>query len=152
MKYAVSIFLILFTSVTFMYYLLNNPNFLPVNNLGEYNWINIFTLIFLIFLTLFSLFNVLIYSIHSFFKKRLGKEELDQAKLNKENRVEEGIDIKELDKKELNRKETIIISVKFSLILTIGILTVFILNFFHILNWIWGASILVVVLIFVFII
>jgi hypothetical protein len=158
MKYALSILIILLTSVTFTYYLLNNPNFLPVNSIGEYNWINIFTLIFLISLILFSLLNSLIYLILSFFnkgeRKKEGKGERKEGSneeitgyLSKEERKEEFY-----KKEKFNKKEKIILSVKFSFLITIGLLAVFSLNFFHILNWIWGVSILIVVLIFTFII
>jgi hypothetical protein len=122
MKYTVSIILMLITSVAFVYYLFNNPNFLPLNNFGEYNWINILTLLFFITLILFSLLNILIYGILFVFKK------------------------------ELKKKEKIIICIKYSLAGIVGILTVFTLNFFHILNWTWGTAILIVVLIFTFII
>ena len=138
MKYLITILLILITSVTFLYYLLNNPNFLPINDLGEYNWINIGTFLFLLVMVVFSLLNILIYSTISTLKERGGRAEEEKEENFK--------------KKKFSNREKIGISVKFSLIITIGIFTVFTLNFFHILNWIWGASILLVVLIFTFII
>ncbi|KUK67348.1 MAG: transmembrane(s)protein [candidate division WS6 bacterium 36_33] len=52
----------------------------------------------------------------------------------------------------MSEKERIVKSVKLSFFITLGILIAFILNFFHILNWMWGISILLVVLIFTFVI
>jgi hypothetical protein len=154
MKYLISIGLILITTVTFLYYLFNNPNFLPINDLGEYNWINILTLIFLVSFIIFSLLNLLMYSVLSLFKRRGGGlKEKERVKSQEQYiRKDESREVKQVQGKKFTSKEKIIISFKFSLILTIGFLTVFILNFFHILNWIWGLSILVVVLIFIFII
>jgi len=154
MKYLISIGLILITTVTFLYYLFNNPNFLPINDLGEYNWINILTLIFSVSLIIFSLLNLLMYSVLSLFKRRGGGlKEKERVKSQEQYiRKDESREVKQVQGKKFTRKEKIVMSFKFSLILTIGFLTVFILNFFHILNWIWGLSILVVVLIFIFII
>lgn len=122
MKYLLTTITIFIASVIFGYYLLNNPNFLPTTEIGDYNWINIFILTILISLVLFSLLNLLIFLILYIFKK------------------------------EVSKKERIVRSVKLSFLVTIGIIPVFILNFFHILNWMWGISILVVVLIFIFVI
>ena len=122
MKYLLTIITIFVASVMFGYYLLNNPNFLPTTQIGEYNWINIFIFIIVIFLALFSLLNLLIFLIQYIFKK------------------------------EMSKKEGIIRSVKLSFFISIGVFIVFILNFFHILNWMWGISILLVVLIFTFVI
>ncbi len=140
MKYLLSIILILGTSVTFGYYLFSNPNFLPLNDLGEYNWINIFTLLVLVSLISFSLFNLLIYLVQILLKRKGEKRE------------EEELEDEMLSKQESEKKERIARTVKASFLLTMGVLTVFALNFFHILNWIWGISILLVVLIFTFII
>jgi len=122
MKYLLTIITVFITSVIFGYYLLNNPNFLPTTELGEYNWINIFVLSIVIFLVLFALLNLLIFLIQYIFKKQL------------------------------SRKIRIVRSIKLSFLLTFGVLIVFVLNFFHILNWMWGISILLVVLIFIFVI
>ena len=146
MKYLLSIILILGTSVTFGYYLFSNPNFLPLNDLGEYNWINIFTLLFLVSLILFSFFNLLIYSIQTLLERRINKKKEKEEEQNKQ------LEEEELIRKENEKKERVVRAVKTSFLLTIGVLTVFSLNFFHILNWIWGISILLVVLIFTFII
>ena len=122
MKYLLTIITIFIASVMFGYYLLNNPNFLPTTQIGEYNWINIFILIIISFFALFSLLNLLIFLIQYIFKK------------------------------EMSKKEGIIRSVKLSFFISLGVFIVFILNFFHILNWMWGISILLVVLIFTFVI
>ena len=122
MKYLLTIITIFIASVMFGYYLFNNPNFLPTTQIGEYNWINIFILITVIFLALFSLLNLLIFLILHIFKK------------------------------ETSKKEKIVRSVKLSFFISLGVFIVFILNFFHILNWMWGISILLVVLIFTFVI
>lgn len=122
MKYLLTITVIFLASVMFGYYLLSNPNFLPTTQIGEYNWINIFTLVILIFLAIFSLLNLVMYSVLKVFKKEMG------------------------------RKERIVKSVKFSFLVSIGIFIVFILSFFHILDWMWGLSILLVVLISTFVI
>ena len=138
--------LILITSVTFTYYLLNNPSFLPVNDLGEYNWINISTLMFLTTLIIFSFLNLLIYSTLSLLKGGDGNGEKREGREIKEEEDKKG------KRNKFSRREKIILSFKFSLLITIGLFTVFTLNFFHILNWVWGVSILLVVLIFTFII
>lgn len=122
MKYILTIITIFVASVMFGYYLLSNPNFLPTTQIGEYNWINIFILISLSFLALFSLLNLLIFLILHVLKK------------------------------ETSKKERIIKSVKLSFLVSLGVFIVFLLNFFHILNWMWGISIMLVVLIFIFVI
>lgn len=122
MKYILTTITIFVASVMFGYYLLNNPNFLPTTQIGEYNWINIFILIILSFLVLFSLLNLLIFLILHVLKK------------------------------EMSKKERIVKSIKLSFLVSLGIFIVFLLNFFHILNWMWGISILLVVLIFIFVI
>lgn len=122
MKYILTIITIFVASVMFGYYLLSNPNFLPTTQIGEYNWINIFILISLSFLALFSLLNLLIFLILHVLKK------------------------------ETSKKERIIKSFKLSFLVSLGVFIVFLLNFFHILNWMWGISIMLVVLIFIFVI
>lgn len=152
MKFLGSIAFILITSLTFTYYLLNNSNFLPVNELGEYNWINILTLVLLLSLITFSVLNILIYLTLNILERRKGKEEIVDGEGVE--RGEEGRNLKEGRslRRKFTKREKVITSFKFSLIVTVGLLTVLILNFFHILNWMWGGSILVVVLIFIFII
>jgi hypothetical protein len=152
MKFLGSIAFILITSITFTYYLLNNPNFVPVNELGEYNWINILTLIVLLSLIIFSIINILIYLSLNILRKRRSKEEIIQGEKDERGEGKRNLKENRSLKKRFTQREKVLISFKFSLIITSGLLTVFTLNFFHILNWMWGASILVVVLIFIFII
>ncbi len=122
MKYLLTIITIFLASVIFGYYLLNNPNFLPTTQIGEYNWINIFVLMIIIFLAIFSFLNILIFLVLKIFKK------------------------------DMEEKERIVESFKFSFLISVGIFIVFILNFFHILDWMWGLSVLLVVLISIFVI
>lgn len=157
MKYLLSIALILITSVTLSYYLLNNPNFLPVNNFGEYNLINIVTLVFLLSIMLFTLTNLLIYLIQVFlnkYGKKKGSTESTDKRLEQEEKEEVGGKDggKENIYEERLKREIIILSLKISTLITVGIIVVFTLNYLHILNWIWGLLILLVVLIFTFII
>jgi hypothetical protein len=54
--------------------------------------------------------------------------------------------------RESSNRERIIFSVKYSIIISTGIYIVLLLNFFHVLDWIWGSAILLVVLLSLFII
>ena len=122
MKFFFTITIVLIFSVTFLYYLLNNQIFIPVDTFGNYNWLNIVVFQILSFLSVFSFLSLLIYSMFHLTKK------------NKE------------------RQTLMFMSLKISLIISLGLLVVLILNFFNILNILWGISILIVVLIFTFII
>ena len=122
MKFVSSLTILLITSVTLLYYLLNNPNFLPTTPTGQYNWINISILIVLFLVAISSILSLLIYYAIKIIKK------------------------------DITWKNRIISSVKYSLLLTIGIFTIFVLNFFNILDLTWGIGILLIVLIFSFII
>ena len=122
MKFFFTITIVLIFSVTFLYYLLNNQIFIPVDTFGNYNWLNIVVFQILSFLSVFSFLSLLIYSMSLLTRK------------NKE------------------RQTLMFMSLKISLIISLGLLVVLILNFFNILNILWGISILIVVLIFTFII
>ena len=122
MKFLISLILVLISSVTFLYYLLQNTNFLPVNSLGEYDWTNIFTLILLLTLILISFLNISIFLVLKILKK------------------------------DWSSRDRVFFSVKFSIILTVGIITIFVLNFFHILDLMWGGIIFIVVILSLFII
>lgn len=122
MKFLLSITLVLITSVTFLYYLLQSQTFLPFDNIGDYNWLNISVLFVLSFLIVFSLIILLMY-LFLFLSKRFSTGRVSR-----------------------------ILMVKFSFILTSGVFIIFLLNFFNILSLAWGISIFVVVLIFLFII
>lgn len=122
MKFLFSLTVITISLVTLLYYLLNNSNFLPTDSLGNYNWINIGSLVLLSSLLLVVLLNLLIYSLIT------------------------------LKVRESSNRERIIFSVKYSIIISTGIYIVLLLNFFHVLDWIWGSAILLVVLLSLFII
>ena len=122
MKFLISLTLVLISSVTFLYYLLQNTNFLPVNSLGEYDWTNISTLVLLLTLILISFLNISIFLVLKMIKK------------------------------DWSNRDRMFFSVKFSIILTVGIITILILNFFHILDLMWGGIIFIVVILFLFII
>jgi len=122
MKFISTLTILLVTSVTLLYYLLNNQNFLPIDQVGKYNWINISIFLILASSSISSLLSLLIHLLI----KALGKD--------------------------IPRKTNIILTVKYSLLITVGIFAVFILNFFEILNIAWGVGILFVVLMFSFII
>ncbi len=122
MKFLLSTAFVLISSVTFLYYLLQNQTFLPFNNLGDYNWLNIGVLFVLSFLIVFSLILLFIY-LFLLLSKRFSTGRVSR-----------------------------ILMVKFSFILTSGIFIIFLLNFFNILSLAWGVSIFIVVLIFLFII
>ena len=149
MKYPLSIALILVTAVTFLYFLFTNPNFLPVNEVGRYNWINIFTLIFLLSIALFTLSNLIAYLVQILIIKVSRKKE---EKVSFSEEKDERVIQEKRDEEEKKKKEVILKSIKISTFVTIGTIAVFTLNYMHVLGWIWGIIILLVVLIFTFII
>jgi hypothetical protein len=122
MKFLLSLTISLITSVILLYYLLNNPTFLPFDTLGNYDWINIFTLILLLLVCLLSAFSLLIYFLLLSFKKYQ------------------------------NRKDLILSTFKYASVFTLGLFMATILNYFHILDIAWGIAISIVVLISLFII
>lgn len=109
-------------SVIILYYLFNIQTFLPYTPEGLINWQNV---IVLIFFTSIILTNV-VSTIFVLISKFLLKKPLD----------------KDLFKK----------SFKLGIIFTIGILSVFTLNFLHILNLYYGLGIFGIVIILFFII
>ncbi len=122
MKFLLISILSFISSVTFLLFLLGNKNFLPVTLTGEMNHVNILVLMFLLIIALFSFFLITLYFVFKYFKKEL----------------EEGERIKK--------------SIKFSIIFTLGLLLVFLLHFFHILDFIWGFIILVIALLLIFVV
>ena len=122
MKFLLSLTISLITAVTLLYYLLNNPNFSPFNEFGSYDWINILTFASLLTLFSISLLSTLIYFLLLSLKKYQ------------------------------NRKDLIISTMKYASVVTVGGMIVIILNFFHILDIVWGIATLIVVLISLFII
>ena len=122
MKYVVTLISVLGISVAFLYFLFNNPSFLPENSVGESRLVNVGVFLFLLFTSLFSVISLVVFGIVTFFRKNL------------------------------SRRSRIFISSKVAILFTVGLLLVFLLNFFHVLDWIWGVSILLVVLIASFVI
>ena len=122
MKFFFTLTIPLLFSVAFLYYLLNSTIFLPIDSFGNYNWLNIGVFLILSFFIVFFFLALFMFSVFLLIKK---KEE---------------------------RKLLMLQSLKFSFIATFGLLIVLVLNFFGILNILWGILLLVVVLIFLFII
>ncbi len=109
-------------SALFLLFLLTNENFSPTTTTGGINNVNIFVLIFLLIIATFSLFIILLYLFFKFFKKELTKGERTKQ------------------------------SIKFSSIITAGLLVVFFLHFYQLLDFIWGLIIFVVVLFLIFVV
>lgn len=122
MKYIFSLIGVVIVSVGFLFFLFNNPSFVPVNSLGGMEWLNISVLLFLSFVIVFSTISLMVFVFVKLLKKDLG------------------------------RRKIIFIASKIALFFTLGLLLVFLLNFFHVLDWIWGLGILLVVLIASFVI
>lgn len=122
MKFVLISALSFLSSATFLLFLLTNKNFFPTTTTGSINYINLFVLIFLLIISTYSLFMVLFYS---FFKIFRG---------------------------EYSRKDRIKKSIKFGGIITLGLLVVFLLHFFHVLDFIWGLIILIIALILIFVV
>lgn len=122
MKFVLISALSFLSSATFLLFLLTNPNFAPTTATGDINYVNFFVLNFLFIVSTLSLFFVLFYSIFKFFRK------------------------------EYSRRDRVIKSLKYSGIVTLGLLIVFLLHFFHILGFIWGLAILVIVLVLIFVV
>ncbi|MHC1716594.1 MAG: hypothetical protein AB9915_01690 [Candidatus Dojkabacteria bacterium] len=122
MKFFLTLFFLFFSSVGFLYYLINNQNFLPMNQIGEYDWLNIFVFVFLFLVLTFSFLSLLVFL------------------------------VVHLASKEKTLKEKYILSTKLAAIVSLGLFSVLVLNFFHILDFSWGIMILFVVLIAVIVI
>ena len=113
---------VLIAVVGFLYYLINNSNFLPVDVSGNYIATNIVVFFFLLFIVMLCLFILLIFCIRQLFFKQI------------------------------EVRSNIQISVRYGIFLSLGILAVYLLHFFHILNFLWGMSILLVVILSLFVI
>lgn len=109
-------------SVIILYYLLNVQSFLPYTTEGLVNWSNVIVLIFFTSIILVNVMSTIFILISKFFLKKV------------------------VDKKLFYQ------SMKFSLVFTIGILGVFVLNFLHILNIYYGLGIFGIVITLFFII
>lgn len=121
MKYLFTIGFTLIFSVGFLYYLIQNPNFLPNGAVG-YEWVNILVFFFLVIVGVTCLLNLIIFGIRKLLFKQLPNN----------------IQVKR--------------SVRYSLLLTLGLLVVYLLHFYHILGFWWGLGILIVVILALFVI
>ncbi len=122
MKWIITVGGILVCAVAFLYYLLTNEYFVPFDQIGEYNWLNIFVLLFLCAVIFASTIFLLTMAIISVIKKGL------------------------------NMRKRIFFCIKMSLFSSLVLGVAFVLNFFHILDWIWGVGILAIAIILLFII
>lgn len=113
---------VLVTTVGFLYYLIQNSNFLPFGLNGEFLITNVIVLFLLLFLAFLCISILMIFGIRQIFFKQIGVQ------------------------------TNIRISVKYGFLLSIGVLVVYLLHFFHILNFIWGLAILIVVILSLFVI
>lgn len=121
-KFVLSIIGVILGTVGILYYLVNNSNFVPTNAQGEYLWVNIFVFVFLLSLALFLIIFLLV-----FLFRRFVLHENDLRNILKA-------------------------SFKYSLFFSLGLLVVFLLHVFHILNFLWGLGIFIIVLIAIFVI
>lgn len=122
MKYVFSLISLIIISVGFLFFLFNNSYFVPTNGVGEMEWLNISVLLFFLCAIVFCVISLIVFGIATSLMK--GSK----------------------------RRRRIFIASKIALFFTLGLLLVFLLNFFHVLDWIWGISVLLVVLIASFVI
>lgn len=120
-KYLFTTGFALIFSVGFLYYLIQNSNFLP-NSAAGYEWVNILVFFFLVIVGVVSFLNLVIFGIRKVLFKQLPND----------------IQIK--------------MSIRYSLLLTLGLLVVYLLHFYHILGFWWGLGILIVVILALFVI
>ena len=114
--------LLILISVIILYYLFNIQTFLPYTSDGSINWQNVIVLIFFTSVILINLVSTIFVLISKIFLKKA----LDKTLFYK--------------------------SLKLGIIFTVGILSVFTLNFLHILNIYYGLGIFGIVIILFFII
>jgi len=114
--------LLIILSVIILYYLLNNPTFLPYTETGTIEWQNVIVLIFFTSIILTNLLSIIFVLINKIFLKKPFSLTLFYK------------------------------SMKLGILLTIGIFLVFVLNFLHILNIYYGFAILAIVIISLFVI
>jgi hypothetical protein len=113
---------ILVVDVGFLFYLLSNSNFTPLDSTGSYISLNIFVLFLILFVALCCLLILIIWGLRKIFLKP--EEELRNIKL----------------------------SIIYGVVLALGILGAYLLHFFHILSFFWGLGILLVGIILIFVI
>lgn len=115
MKFVLTNILLFLTSVSLMLYLFTTETFLPYDNLGNPSSLNITVFIFLSLIIVCSCLMLLIFGILFLLKR------------------------------EVNKRILAFVSFKYGLILTLGLFAVAVLNFFNVLDWVWGLSVLAVV-------
>lgn len=121
-KFLFSLGFIEVVCVAILLQLVTFGEFLPINDVGGYDWVNILLFIFLTTSIIGAFITLLVYFIMLFIMKR--EENIQMA----------------------------VIALKWGIIISIGVLLIFILNFFHILNIFWGFGIFLVIIIISFII
>jgi hypothetical protein len=114
--------ILILISVIILYYLFNIQTFLPYTPDGSINWQNVIVLIFFTSIILINLVSTIFVLISRIFLRKPLSKELFKK------------------------------SLKFGIIFTLGILSVFTLNFLHILNIYYGLGIFAIVIILFFII
>ncbi len=122
LKFFFSLLLLLTISVTILLYLLSTRNFLPIINNSRYNWLNISVFSSLVFISLSSFLSLIFYLVMCIIFKKEDSRELK------------------------------IVSIRWGIVVTVGLLIVVLLNFFHILDIYWGFALLLVAIITSFII
>lgn len=121
-KFLITLLFLGIFSVTILLYLFSIESFLPLNTLGEYDWLNILVFSLLLFTMFSSITCLIMYGVLTLILK---KENTDDLKLY---------------------------IVKVGVLITVGIFLVIMLNFFHILDIYWGLGILTIILIALFVI
>lgn len=122
MKFLLALIFLGIFSVTILLYLLSIENFLPINSLGNYEWLNILVFTGLLFTAISTCISLLFYLALTLILK---KENTDGLK---------------------------VYVVKVGGLITLGVFLVVMLNFFHILDIYWGLGILTIILIALFVI
>ncbi len=122
MKFVFVNFFLLIFSVGFLYYLLMNNLFVPFDEVGNINILNVSTTVILLFVIMFTLISILSYFFYLIFKK------------------------------ELTYNQTVKSSIKISSIISIGLVVVLLLHIFHILDILLGFPLLIVVLILILVV
>ncbi len=112
----------LFLSVGFLYYLVNNSNFMPTNIEGGVNLLNVIVFILLGVIAVFCISALLIFGIRKIFSKSE------------------------------DTKGSIVLALRQSALVSVGLLIVFLLHIFHIVNFVWGLALFLVVIISLFVI
>jgi len=113
---------VLVASVGFLYYLIQNSNFVPLDLEGEMQVMNVVVLFFLLFIALFCISTLGIFGVREIFFKQI------------------------------DTQTNIRFSIKYGFLLSLGILVAYLLHFFHILSFVWGIALLMVVILSLFVI